>query len=77
VETVYFVAFGPVIPRRVALQESPRLFDRTKRIWGFDDGGQFKKGGSPEPRRQIKRSISQMRKAIFPAMSLAGGFPAI
>src|SRR5262249_4445288 len=77
VETIYFVAFGPVIPRRVALQQSPLLFHRTKRVWFLGDSGQFENDGSPNPWRQTKRAISQIPKAIFRAIDLGEGFHGI
>src|SRR5262245_49985274 len=42
-DAFYFVAVGPVIPRRVALQQSPLPFHWTKRVCVFGSGDQFRK----------------------------------
>ena len=69
--------FDPVIPWRVALQQSPPLFSWTERVCLFEGGEQHQKPGSRIPRQQTKRAIRQMRNSNFARIRIGLSFHAV
>ena len=76
-DAFYFVAVGPVIPRRVALQQSPLPFHWTKRVCVFGSGDQFRKRPVLIPCQQTERAVSQMGRLFFCSIALRAGFHTI
>src|SRR4029079_12144622 len=68
--------FGPAIPWRGALQQSPLLFHWTKTMCTLGGAEPFQKSAGLIPRCQTKRAISQMQRPFFGLIMVGAGFHA-